>query len=93
MLPRCYGPRIKILSHSQHLGKFNTSQCCLGRVEGFDLHHRAGQPFHKPVILFDDIVQIFALVNRDFWGFILAFGIKRHECTRRAGLQISDGII
>ena len=39
---------------------------CLGRVEGFELHHRAGQPFHKPVILFNDIVQIFTLVNRDF---------------------------
>ena len=76
-----------MLPLSQSMAKRDASQCRSSRVKGLELHHRVGQPFHKPVLLLDDDVQIFALVNRDFEGFILAFCIERDERTCQCALS------
>ncbi len=64
---------------SQHVRKFNAREGSPGRLESFELHHRAGNPFHKSMILLDNVVQIFALENGDVGLMAFEVGIVISE--------------
>jgi transposase len=53
--------RLDMLSFSQHMMQFNTRQCCISKVKGFEPLHWFGDFFDKAMVLFHNIVEVFDL--------------------------------
>ena len=47
------------------MGGFDPSKRRRSRVNGLEAHHRAGDPLDEAVILFENVVEIFDLPDRD----------------------------
>ncbi len=50
---------------SDHVGDLDTCDSCGGGMEGFEAHHCAGDPLDESVVLFQDVVEVFDLPDRD----------------------------
>src|SRR5262249_45605374 len=53
------------LAFLQHGHELNADQVGLGCLKRLESEHWTGGPFHCPVILFDDVVEVFDLVDFD----------------------------
>jgi hypothetical protein len=65
------------LAFLQHPPKFNPCQCRLGGAKRFESERGPNLPFDKPMVLLDNVVQIFALANFDtlvFVSIVLLYG-------------------
>ena len=68
------------LAFLNHVHQLDATQSAAGRVEGFEAEHRPDDPFYGPVILLDEIVQVFDLADFDgLAGFLL-------ECLKSGGV-------
>jgi hypothetical protein len=47
------------LAFLDHVHQSDATQSTAGRVEGFEAEHRPDDPFDGPVVLLDEIVQVF----------------------------------
>ena len=50
---------------SDHVSDFNASNGCGGGVERLEAHHWTCDPFDEPMVLLEDVVEIFDLSDRD----------------------------
>ena len=56
-----------------HLSDFDSLECRCGGGKRFETKHRARSSFDKPVILLDDVVQVFGSDCSDLGGTSKAF--------------------
>ena len=59
--------------------EFNSCQSGLCGPERFEAQHRSGSPFNEPVILFNNIIQVFALA--DFHSFTFIVIVLLDSCS------------
>jgi len=53
------------LSFLDHVHQLDSMQSAAGRVEGFEAEHGSNDSFNRPVVLLDEIIQVFTLTNLD----------------------------
>ena len=71
------------LAFLDHMHQFDATQSTSGWSEGFEAGHGANDSFNCPVILLDEIVQVFDMTNLD--------GLTRFPLKHLKGTTLVDG--
>ena len=71
------------LALSDHLHELDPGERRYSRPKGFETQHRPRHSFHRPVILFDNVIEIFDAADFDvrFMLRIVAFDRRRVRAT------------
>jgi hypothetical protein len=60
---------------SDHVHELDAGQHVSGRIKGFEVEHRPGHPLDGPMVLLDDVVEIFDLTHHNWRVFAGIDGI------------------
>jgi hypothetical protein len=57
----------------EHVHELDAGQRCLCGVKRFEPQHGTGDPLHRSMIVFDDMIQIFHLADEDSGELVASF--------------------